>query len=153
MKKHIQFILILLLTGALSLSAQSGSGYPEIQRSTDWVLYQEADGVQLFYRFAECNLPSEGYYREKVLLKLVNITNLEKTVDWDVVLWYGPNCVNCDEANPEQHKTVVLAPGTTREATCELDKNFELKLFSRFLNYQLDDWVLTHFELRNFTVK
>ena len=146
-------LLCLLVFSGHIVWSQSTQNYPVVERSTDWILYQEADGIQQYYKFEECNLPSEGYYRENVMLKLVNITSVEKTVDWDVVLWYGPNCINCDEANLEQHTTIVVLPGSTREGTCELEREHSLKLFSRFLNYQFDDWVLTHFELRNFTVR
>lgn len=151
MKKNILIVLLSLIS--LGLHAQTEKTYPQIERTTDWVLYQEASGVQQFYRFQECNLPEEGYYRENVLLKLVNTTNETKQVEWDLVMWYGKNCVNCNADRPEEHRSFIIPPYGVLEATCSLYTPNTLKIFSKFLNYKFDDWVLTHFELRNFTVK
>jgi hypothetical protein len=150
--KQLIILFVLVLSG-LQMNAQTADEYPAIERSTDWVLYQEVDGVKQYYKFQECNIPSEGYYREHVLIKLENSTSAVKTVEWDNVMWYGSTCINCDESSQEEHRSFVLQPATAQEATCALEQGMALKLFSKFLNYQMDDWVLTHFEFRNFSVK
>jgi hypothetical protein len=127
--------------------------YPDIIRSTDWVLYQENNGVEQYYKFQECHLPNEGYHRENVLIKLVNKTPVVKEVSWDNVMWYGENCINCDANSPEEHRSVILQPNETQEAKCEVLGPMTLKLFSKFLNYDMDEWFLIHFEFRNFTAK
>jgi len=151
LKYFFSFALISVALSAINLQAQND--YPTIERSTDWVLYQESNGVQQYYMYSECNIPEEGFFREYVLVKLVNTTDQIKYVDWDVVKWYGENCVNPDANIQEQHRSVMLQQNETVEGSCALDTDKTLKMFSKFLNYKFDDWVLSHFELRNFTVK
>jgi hypothetical protein len=148
---YLSLAMILLSLSAMNLQAQSS--YPVIERSTDWVLYQESNGVQQFYKFSECNIPEEGFFREYVLVKLVNTTAQIRYVDWDIVKWYGENCVNPDGNLEEQHRSLILQPNETVEGSCSLDTDKTLKMFSKFLNYKFDDWVLSNFELRNYTVK
>lgn len=145
------FVLITLITS--SLSAQEQTDFPAIQRSTDWVLYQEQNGVQQYYKFEECNIPAEGFYREYILVKLVNTTSQPKIVEWDVVKWYASTCNNCDLSNPEQHRNVELGANEALEGNCSLETDKTLKMFSKFLNYNMKEWELTHFELRNYTVR
>jgi hypothetical protein len=125
----------------------------KIFKTSNWTAYIEQDGIQLFYKFEECNIPSEGFYREMVLLKLVNKNQEPKQVSWDIVLWYKDNCVNCDLSNIEQNRSITIAANSEMEATCALEEGQTLKMFSKFLNYKFDDWELTHFELRNFNIK
>jgi hypothetical protein len=147
------FALLFIGLSVLSLSSQTTADYPIIERSTDWILYQEANGVQQYYMFAECNIPEEGFFREYVLIKIVNTTSETKQVDWDIVKWYGKNCNNCDEQSQEQHRSVIVEPNASLIGNCSLKTDKTLKMFSKFLNYQMEDWVLTHFELRNYIVK
>jgi hypothetical protein len=146
------FALLFIGLSVLSLSSQTTADYPIIERSTDWVLYQEANGVQQYYKFMECHIPNEGYHREHVLIKLVNTTNIEKQVDWDMVIYYGEKIVNPNGDNPEQHRSVTVPANGSVEGECKMgDKT--LRIFSKFLNYTMEDWLLSHFELRNFVVK
>ena len=152
MKNIIVLSAIVFLN--IHIQAQTTTTYPQIKRSTDWILYQEVSGVKQYYKFQECNIPEEGYFRESVLLKLENTTDEIKQVDWDMVMWYGSNCINCDTDIEENHRKVTLQPNSSLESTCSLSsEESTLKIFSKFLNYSFDDWVLTHFELRNFSVK
>lgn len=153
MKQKVFIIVLIVFSLMFNKQLIAQQELPsKIIKSPTWTLYQEQGGVQLFYRFQECHIPSEGFHRELVLIKLVNNTSIEKQVEWDIVLWYKDNCVNCDLSNKEQHRKVVLAPNSQIEGTCNLEEGQTLKMFSRFLNYKMDDWELTHFELRNFKV-
>jgi hypothetical protein len=146
MKKLITLIIIIL---TLSVYSQN---YPDIVSSEDWTFYQEADGVQQFYRIAQCVNSNESYYREYVLIKLINNTNQDKVVEWDNVFWYQDRCINCNMDNHQHHRVVKIDANSELSGNCEPgDKT--LKIFSRFLDYKFDGSFLTHFELRNFNIK
>ncbi len=153
MKGHQLVIFTLILSTVFTVNLMGQNSYPAIERSTDWILYQESNGVQQYYKFTECNIPEEGFYREYVLIRLVNTTNSIKQVDWDIVKWYGEKCINPDGNIEEQHRSVLLQPNETLDGSCALDTDKTLKMFSKFLNYKFEDWILSHFELRNFIVK
>lgn len=142
----ISFFLIIALNDGFSQDS-----YPVIERSSDWVLYQRKDGVEQYYKFQECNIPEEGFHREYVLIKLVNTTDKVVQVQWDIVSWYGKQCVNSSADHPEYRRNIILQPHQIVEGTCDLRYGKKLAIFSKFLNYKNDD-VLTHFELRNFKV-
>lgn len=149
MKRIVFFVAVLMILYVGTGFSQDV--YPMIERSTDWVLYQKKDGVEQYYKFQECNIPEEGFYREYVLIKLVNTTDKVVRVEWDIVSWYGNKCANANVDNPEYHRSVILQPLQTVEGTCDLRFGKKLVIFSNFLNYKIDDY-LTHFELRNFKV-
>ncbi len=153
MKMNRLILLCLLVFSSQIVWSQSAQTYPVVERSTDWILYQEADGIQQYYKFEECINEAEGYFREYVLIKLVNTTPVAKQVDWDIVLFYGKNTVNFNTDNPELHRSVLVPAASTVEGNCKFGTDKTLKMFSKFLNYDMDDWVLSHFELRNFSVK
>lgn len=154
MKIKSLVISIFVFVFILNAKAQSQNELPsKIFKSNNWTPYIEKDGIQLFYKFEECNIPSEGYYREMVLLKIINNNPQDKEISWDIVLWYKENCVNCDLSNIEQKRNISIPGNAQMEATCALEEGQTLKMFSKFLNYKFDDWELSHFELRNFSVK
>ncbi len=144
------FSFLFLLSFVIS---HSYSQAVQIEKSYDWTYYTEVSGVTVDYKFTECNIPSEGYFRELVLLRLTNNNDYDVIVDWDIVKWYGLQCVNCDMSNPEQHRTVEVIANSIREGTCALDEFPRMKLFSKFLNYDMSDGELTNFQLENITVK
>lgn len=145
-KLIIKFIALFVAIQGISQSAQ-------ISREYKWTEYYNKNGVLIEYKYEECNLPHEGYYRENVLLRLTNKNTYDVTVDWDIVTWYGTRCNNCDFSNPEQHRSVAVKAGSSFEATCRLDEFSQLKLFSKFLNYDMPDAELTNFQLANIKVK
>lgn len=150
--KKISFVFILLFSVIIS-NAQTvtiGSGN---MKSGDWVLYQETGGVQMFYKFSDCNIPDQGPVGEYVLIKLVNTSNADRKVDWDNVLWYNNSCINCENLTDEYHKSIVIPALGAVESGCRYDEKSVLNIFSGALNMTGDQWKLTGFEFRNFIVK
>jgi len=125
----------------------------QIERNFIWTEYSEKEGVLFEYKFEECNIPSEGFFREYVLVRLTNSNNYDVIVDWDIVKWYGLSCVNCDHSNKEQHRSVSLKAGSVLEGTCALNEFPKMKMFSKFLNFDAPDSELTNFQLENIEVK
>jgi hypothetical protein len=151
MKKLI-FCCVILISGLPIFSQTS------VKRSTDntqkdWVLVQEANGVSQFIRYSNCNSPEHGFIGEYVQMKLVNNSDAAKTISWDLLLWYNGECINCDHVSDEYHRSMIIPASGIIESGCDHNKNPFLNIYSKSLNPAPDEWELTHFEIRNYTVK
>ena len=125
----------------------------QIERNYDWTEYFRSEGISIEYKFSECIHESEGYFREFVLIRIVNTTNSHIVVDWDYVMFYGSRCVNCDMNSTEHHRSIAVAPNSTTEGSCAYGEPKILKIFSKFLNYDMPDAILSSFQLENITIK
>jgi len=123
-----------------------------VERNFQWTKYFESEGVLIEYRYEECNIPDEGYFREYVLIRLTNSNVYPVTVDWDIVRWFGEKCKNCDMSDTEQHRHVLLDASGSVEGTCSLYESKMLKIFSKFLNEDMPDAELSYFQLENIKV-
>jgi hypothetical protein len=148
MMRKLYFFAFMALFSYVSVSQNV-----QIERHFFWSEYVEKEGVLFEYKFEECNIPSEGFFREYVLVRLTNSNNYDVVVDWDIVKWYGLSCVNCDYSNKEQHRSVSLKAGFVLEGSCALDEFPKMKMFSKFLNFDAPDSELTNFQLENIEVK
>lgn len=114
-----------------------------------WTLYGEESGVQIYYKYQECNKPTDGIFKEYVLLQFLNTSEASIAISWDNELWYNNVCQTCKSENGEYHYEINLGPGESIEGDC--NDNYDLRLFSKFLNYR-DKATLTKFDLKNLTV-
>ena len=124
-------------------------------QSEDWSLYADDGGVQVYFKKVQCN-PEMGFDNESIMLKLVNSSGLNRTIEWDRWLWYNGNCKTCDEADLGDHKTIQLLPGQQLQGGCSVHSNQDLSLFVRFADTQYKNpnpQVLTKFELGNLLVR
>lgn len=119
----------------------------------DWIMLKDQDGIEISYQHRNCD-PEMGFDQERVILKVVNKTNVTKLLDWDIHLWYDEVCRTCKLESSEYHKTISLAPLENKEGDCSVYSNSDFRLFVQFTdeNYKGRKQVLTHFELANFTV-
>ena len=152
MKYLISIPLIFLCISVNAQSYQSDSssikdGYP-----TNWTTYISNENFEIEYRAVECD-PSMGYDKEMILLRIRNRTNANLQFDWHMILSYGGVCKTCDFFD-EYHYSVVVTSDSFSEGNCEIDSEYQLKIFSKFIdeNYSLGDR-LNSFELRNLTVQ
>ncbi len=123
-----------------------------ISQTSDWELYKDQNGVLIYSMEKDWNDPSEGINQEMVLLKFVNSTDQELTIEWFDVRWYGGDCVNCDNyQDPEYKHSITLAPGESLEGTCSFDSPSGLSIFKRFVHHK-DVKALTNFELRDLQI-
>ncbi len=123
--KKITLLLVILITAfPLFISAQT--------KSKDWTLHKESGGIQIFYKYTDCNIPSEGFYREMVLLKFVNTTQTPLKIKWQREAWYNGKCSSCglDEYKFE----LELPAGETIAGECDIRTPSKLKIFSKFLD-------------------
>lgn len=152
MKKSVLIIVLLALISNLGFSGNP-SVNNQTQKPKTWTLLFEKSGIQVFYKYADCNDVKNGIFQEMAYLKLVNTTNLNVTLDWDLKRWLNDKCVNCESNNPEHHFSFKLNAGETKSGSCENRFEFrELSVFSKFLNMD-NKATLTKFSLENFIVK
>ncbi len=143
--KHIFVAMLLFLFTPFAFADTFPGGDDPVQDVTakEWTLYKEYTGVQVYYKAEECHDISNGLHQEWVLLKFVNTTDQELQLDYYIQVWVEGKCTNCDDLTEEHHFQVVVPAGGSIMGECESFGN--LKIFSKFLNYDLDE--LTHFEL------
>ena len=152
MKKSLILFVLIAIISNFGFSGNPSVNNQAIKPKT-WTLLMEKNGIQVFYKYADCNDLKNGVFQEMAYLKLVNTTNLNVSIEWDLKRWYDDKCVNCDSNNPEHHLSFKLNAGETKSGSCE--NRFEvreLSIFSKFLNME-NKSVLTKFSLDNFVVK
>jgi hypothetical protein len=86
------------------------------------------------------------------MLKIENNTNYKKRVSWNNELWYNDECVNCNENSNEEYRDIIIEANNIIEGSCDINTNSTLKIFSKFLNYSFEDWILSDFHLKNLIV-
>lgn len=135
-----KFSLVLM---AISLTSLSWS------QSTEWVLYENIDGVNVFTKEVDCyakNIPDQ----KAVLIKVENTTNDACTIEWDEVIWYNGIQHTKNLTDGENHATVELEKKQTKSGDCEVPRG-ALYIFSDFITYD-SDTKLSKFELQNIKV-
>ncbi len=152
MKNYVLIILALCFFGSYSI-ANTSKNAEQQQVKKEWKLLMEKNGIQVYYSYEDCHDIVNGIHQENAVLKFVNTTDKNLSIDWDLKIWYNNNCVNCDENEKEHHFTLKLNAGETKKGSCETrSKNRELVIFSKFLNME-NKSTLSKFELQNFIVK
>ena len=98
----------------------------------EWQLHKESNGIQIYYKYVDCNIPSEGYYQEQVLLKFVNTTQTNLKIKWQREAWYEGKCTSCGK---DEYKFALEIPaGETIVGECDIYQPSYLKIFSKFLD-------------------
>lgn len=122
------------------------------EEPTEWTLYTSDNGVEVYYKYAPCDLEM-GFDYEWVLLKFVNTTITNKLVDFDKVMEIDGDCVTCNDPEGEYHMTIAINAMETIEGSCTVYDEASHHIFSKIItpNTGIDDQ-LTGFDLGNFTV-
>lgn len=118
----------------------------------EWLSYFQNDSIEIDYYYSNCNLASEGMFKEEVYLKFTNLTTQSVTISWDLVLKYGTKCFNCNLDNSEMHHSLTLNPQSSIEGSCNSVSDNALKIFSKYLDLE-NKLVLTEFEIKNLTTR
>jgi hypothetical protein len=103
-------ILVLALSIAISTLTYS--------QTDNWSLYKTVEGIEIYTQEVEClenKLPDQTAY----IVKVVNSTNKNLTVEWDLAIWYNGKLITGSEPSAENHQTVVLGKNETRIGDCE----------------------------------
>jgi len=120
---------------------------------TEWQHVQSVEGVLFYVKKADCNWPQDGIYQEMILIKVVNTTEYDLSISWDILQWYDGTLWTRLPVRPENKHQFVLKGGEMLEGTCERTNLYysSLTVFSRFLNYE-DKPEMTKFELSNINI-
>ncbi len=119
---------------------------------SDWSLFKELNGVQVFTQIDECNDFKNGTHYEYIMLRFVNTTSVNKKIKWSENLYYNGKCSNCDGNSDKPVFEFELGSNRIKQGDCGDDANDMFRIFNRFLNYT-DKAVLTKYEFVNFEVK
>ncbi|MFZ4414134.1 MAG: hypothetical protein ACOYOV_13710 [Bacteroidales bacterium] len=153
MKKYIILFVMLLFFSNYTKGNQSNNNSEQQPTKKEWKLLFEKNGVQVYAIYEDCDDIINGIHQENAVLKFVNTTDRNLSIDWDLKIWYNGSCVNCDKNEKEHHFATHLKAGETKRGSCETRNiNRELVIFSKFLNME-NKSVLTNFELQNVQVK
>jgi hypothetical protein len=116
-------------------------------KSSTWQLLQNNDLIEINYRYADCELTSQGTHNENVYLQVKNKSDKKIQVEWITEYWYNEKCVGCMAGDIENHKTLILNPYETIEGSCDEKCNLSLKITSKMLNRESKSQ-LTDFNLK-----
>jgi hypothetical protein len=140
--------LLLTLVAGLFISSVTFAG-------NTWEAYKEQDGITMKTKTLNCD-PEYGFEQETILLQITNTSSVDKTVSWDLQLWYNNICKTCTDPHGEYHMTITVKAGETLEGVCSnVTGDYRLTIFSKFtdVNYtNSNPDFLTSFDLANFTI-
>lgn len=136
-------LFVILLINSSSLAQDT-----LLHRATDWEPFFENASLRIDYKYANCDIDSQGIHREQVYLQFANKTDESVVINWDMELHYGDKCFNCESDNPEMKCSIDLAPNQVISGSCKEVNTPYLVLFSRHLDFE-SPMVLTQFKLNN----
>ncbi len=141
-KQILSFAIILLAFTTIS----------KAENPTKWQLLTEQSGVQVYYRYENCDDNVNDLHQQMAVLKFVNTTNQNITAEWDLEAWYNDVCTTCGKKDKEQHFSTQLNAGETKIGNFEKrGTQRELLIFAKFTN--MDNKVkLTKFNLANLKI-
>jgi len=102
---------IFLVLLSFSITAVSFS------QSEDWALYKSVEGVEIYTQEVEClenKLPDQTAF----ILKVVNTTNKNLQIEWDLAIWYNGKLVTGTEPIEENHHLVTIEKNQTVIGDC-----------------------------------
>ncbi len=102
-------ILIVLLS--ISITAVS------FGQTDNWTLYKTVEGVEVYTQEVEClenKLPDQTAY----ILKVVNTTNKNLQIEWDLAIWYNGKLATGTEPIEENHHLVTIEKNETIIGDC-----------------------------------
>lgn len=144
--------IVLFFISVLPAFAQTAkTGDPVKIKSAQWQPLIQNESVEINYKYADCNLPSEGTHNEYYYLQIINKTNKKLQVGWMQEYWYNNKCVGCGAATNENNKKVILMPNETKEGNCSVKSDQALAIFSKMLAVKIKS-ELTDFNIRNLQV-
>jgi len=118
-------------------------------QDSDWKLYSVVDGIEIYTIESDCyatNIPDQ----KAVIIKVVNTTNNDLTVEWDKAIWYNDQLATENTADEENHYLVKVKKNSSKEGSCEIPRG-PFYIYKDFITYKTET-KLTKFELQNIKV-
>lgn len=143
------FIVTLLIT-FLPFAKGQGSQIAVADVSGEWTSYVERSDMSLFYKKSTCIDEQNGISQELILLKVVNHTDHNVSIAFDVALWYDGKEAEASGSD-ELKRTFLIAPNDELEGSCGVFTDQSLQLFVRFTDKEgIPE--LTAFKIDNITL-
>lgn len=120
-KLYIFAVLVLLINQAFS--------------QENWTQVYNDKNITLYTKEADCHL-EHGINQRWFLLKIVNHTNNQLNVEWDLQLFdlKGNECL--PNSAKENHKNIQVPANETLEGICSYSAQKELHVAERFLDFK-----------------
>ena len=152
--------MIKLLTTAIIVLFISANSFAQIESiSTNQIILKDnlSSTSQMYvsnqyfdveFDLEDCD-PKYGYDSEFVHLKITNKTSKQIKLSWYMDLYYNGDCKTCSSTD-EYFYEVTLQPNEILAGNCDLQSDYQLKMFSKFIDsqYHGGNIILTSFQLR-----
>jgi len=89
----------------------------KVEYTSDWVIYQSMELVNIYYKYSDCSDAANGFYPEYVLFKVENKTNEQVYVYWNYSVSINNEIV--ENSSHENLVQVFLAPNEIKEGECK----------------------------------
>jgi len=153
MKNYILLFVMIIFLNNSSIGKPGTASADQQKVNKEWKLLMEKNGIQVYYVYENCDDVVNDIHQENAVLKFVNTTDKNLSIEWDLKIWYNGSCINCVKNDKEHHFSIQINAGETKKGSCETRLlNRELVIFSKFLNME-NKSILTKFELQNVLVK
>ncbi len=114
-------------------------------RGLDWQLYQDVNGVQIYFKLSEFHDSKRDKHVEYLLIKIINTTEKDFKLQWKDEYWFDNKCHNCESNSKEHLRQIIIKKGESIEGAGSNNTNYKLRVHSKFLNYDLKK--LTKYEM------
>lgn len=114
----------------MTLLAMSLSMEPSMAQEKEWKEEHSEQGITILSRIADCSDPSNGFYHEFMLLRVVNANDHAVEVSFKRDLWYDGRCHNCDSGSREHITSLTLGPQSALTGEC-VSTGKQLRIFRR----------------------
>ncbi len=84
----------------------------------EWTLLDTQKGIEIYIKHGECQMGNIKEAFEYGMLKIVNTTNSEKMVIYNIENYYTDGCVGCD-TNEDEYTAIIIPANTTKIGNCE----------------------------------
>jgi hypothetical protein len=130
----------------------SASAQMVTENLSEWKLYSEQSGLQIFMKEIGCHDNQNGLHEKYQVFQFTNTTQQVMEVTWQKELWYNNVCTTCNKpANAENTYNLELAPEESQQGSCDMAHNKGLKIFCTFIGSSKAG-VLSKFEFKNLAV-
>ena len=101
--------------------------------TSEWQLMQEEAGIQFFVKQEYCKRPASEKKSQYSFVNLVNTTDSDVTVQFQLGVQYDEGCNGCI-GNAESIKTVIVPANSSLEGDCSFE-NYQLSVLIKNLNH------------------
>lgn len=114
---------------------------------------KEEQGIQFFASEMECHDDVNGIHQLFYQLQVINTTDMQATVTWNIDTWMNGACVTCGKPKTSENTyTIKLPPSGSVEGSCNKSTNKGLMVYIKQLQNNRSS-VLSKFEIVNLKVE